>query len=52
MDSGEHVLSAAGEVHLETCVKDLRERFARVELLVSRLASVEKSLLHAHKLHA
>ncbi|MEW5299576.1 MAG: hypothetical protein WDW36_002577 [Sanguina aurantia] len=35
MDSGEHVLGAAGEVHLETCLKDLRERFARIELLVS-----------------
>eukprot|EP00889_Picochlorum_renovo_P003130 jgi/Picre1/30160/NNA_005529.t1 len=34
-DSGEHVLCAAGEVHLETCIKDLRERFARVELVVS-----------------
>lgn len=26
---------ATGEIHLETCIKDLRERFARVELLVS-----------------
>jgi hypothetical protein len=26
---------ATGEVHLETCIKDLRERFARVELTVS-----------------
>jgi ribosome assembly protein 1 len=25
----------AGEVHLETCIKDLKERFARCELLVS-----------------
>ena len=25
----------AGEVHLETCIKDLRERFARIELQVS-----------------
>lgn len=29
-DKGEQWLGAAGEVHLETCVKDLRERFARV----------------------
>ncbi|GIL84225.1 hypothetical protein Vretifemale_12915, partial [Volvox reticuliferus] len=35
LDSGEHVLAAAGEVHLGTCIKDLRERFARVELRVS-----------------
>ena len=34
MESGEHVLGAAGEVHLETCIKDLKERFARVELQV------------------
>jgi len=34
-DNGEHVLAAAGEVHLETCVKDLRERFAKVALIVS-----------------
>ena len=36
MDSGEHVLSAAGEVHLERCVNDLRERFARVPIRVSK----------------
>ncbi|KAL3681346.1 hypothetical protein R1sor_024302 [Riccia sorocarpa] len=34
-NSGEHVLSAAGEVHLERCIKDLKDRFARVELEVS-----------------
>ncbi len=34
LDSGEHVLGAAGEVHLGTCLKDLRERFAKVELRV------------------
>ena len=34
-ESGEHVLCAAGEVHLETCIKDLRDRFARCELVVS-----------------
>ncbi|CAK0786123.1 hypothetical protein CVIRNUC_009336 [Coccomyxa viridis] len=34
-DSGEHVIGAAGEVHLETIIKDLRERFACVDLRVS-----------------
>ena len=29
----------AGEVHLETCIKDLRERFARIELQVRRACS-------------
>ncbi|CAN6442053.1 unnamed protein product [Victoria cruziana] len=32
---GEQVLAAAGEVHLERCIKDLKERFARVKLEVS-----------------
>ncbi|KAL2346037.1 hypothetical protein Fmac_000037 [Flemingia macrophylla] len=32
---GEHVLAVAGEVHLERCVKDLKERFAKVSLEVS-----------------
>lgn len=32
---GEHVLAAAGEVHLERCIKDLRERFAKVNLEIS-----------------
>ena len=31
----QHAKSRAGEVHLETCIKDLRERFARIELQVS-----------------
>ena len=31
----EPVLGATGEVHLETIIKDLRERFARVEVRVS-----------------
>jgi ribosome assembly protein 1 len=35
METGEHVIAAAGEVHLERCISDLRERFARVELKVS-----------------
>ncbi|KAL5787891.1 hypothetical protein ACOSP7_004840 [Xanthoceras sorbifolium] len=32
---GENVLAAAGEVHLERCIKDLKERFAKVRLEVS-----------------
>jgi ribosome assembly protein 1 len=31
-DSGEHVLLTAGELHLERCLTDLRERFARCEI--------------------
>uniref|UniRef100_A0AAY5EB12 Elongation factor-like 1 n=1 Tax=Electrophorus electricus TaxID=8005 RepID=A0AAY5EB12_ELEEL len=34
-ESGEHVLLTAGEVHLQRCLDDLRERFARIEISVS-----------------
>jgi ribosome assembly protein 1 len=45
--SGEWLLGAAGEVHLETCLKDLRERFAGVELRVSPpLVSFKESVAH------
>ncbi|KAF8693351.1 hypothetical protein HU200_038740 [Digitaria exilis] len=33
---GEHVLAAAGQVHLERCIKDLQDRFAKVQLEVSK----------------
>ncbi|KAF1815797.1 putative ribosome biogenesis protein Ria1 [Eremomyces bilateralis CBS 781.70] len=32
LESGEHVVCCAGELHLERCLKDLRERFARCEI--------------------
>ncbi|KIV87820.1 hypothetical protein PV11_03340 [Exophiala sideris] len=32
MESGEHVILTAGELHLERCLKDLRERFARCDI--------------------
>jgi ribosome assembly protein 1 len=35
MESGEHVLGTAGELHLERCLKDLRERFAKCEIQAS-----------------
>ncbi|KAF8534097.1 ribosome assembly protein 1 [Trichophaea hybrida] len=31
-DNGEHVILTAGELHLERCLKDLRERFAKIEI--------------------
>ncbi|GBE84885.1 Ribosome assembly protein [Sparassis crispa] len=34
--TGEHVILAAGELHLERCLKDLRERFAQVEIHASK----------------
>jgi ribosome assembly protein 1 len=34
LESGEHVILTAGELHLERCLKDLRERFAKCEVQV------------------
>ncbi|KFY28185.1 hypothetical protein V493_03059 [Pseudogymnoascus sp. VKM F-4281 (FW-2241)] len=34
LESGEHVLLTAGELHLERCLGDLKERFARCEIQV------------------
>ncbi|KAI2088102.1 Cytoplasmic GTPase/eEF2-like protein (ribosomal biogenesis) [Ophidiomyces ophidiicola] len=32
LPSGEHVILTAGELHLERCLKDLRERYAKCEI--------------------
>ncbi|XP_062868569.1 elongation factor-like GTPase 1 [Trichomycterus rosablanca] len=34
-ESGEHVLVTAGEVHLQRCLDDLRQRFAKIEISAS-----------------
>ncbi|CAD6890782.1 unnamed protein product [Tilletia controversa] len=34
-ETGEHVLAGAGELHLERCLRDLRERFAKCEIQAS-----------------
>ncbi|KAI0086587.1 translation elongation factor 2 [Irpex rosettiformis] len=34
--TGEHVILTAGELHLERCLKDLRERFAKIEIHASK----------------
>uniref|UniRef100_A0A3P8R894 Elongation factor-like 1 n=1 Tax=Astatotilapia calliptera TaxID=8154 RepID=A0A3P8R894_ASTCA len=34
-ETGEHVLVTAGEVHLQRCLDDLRERFAKIEISAS-----------------
>lgn len=35
-ETGEHVIVTAGELHLERCLKDLRERFAKVPISASK----------------
>lgn len=34
-DAGEHLLTAAGEMHLELCLRDLRERYAKIDVEAS-----------------
>lgn len=34
-DSGEYVILTAGEVHLQRCIRDLEERYAKVSITVS-----------------
>ena len=41
MDTGEHVIAVAGEVHLERCISDLQERFAQVPLKVCEYYSTD-----------
>ena len=45
LSTGEHVIAAAGEVHLLTCLKDLKERYAMIELEV-RIRSSRHQLSH------
>ncbi|XP_052003720.1 elongation factor-like GTPase 1 [Xyrauchen texanus] len=35
-ETGEHVLVTAGEMHLQRCLDDLRERFAKIEISASK----------------
>ncbi|XP_016071165.1 PREDICTED: elongation factor Tu GTP-binding domain-containing protein 1 [Miniopterus natalensis] len=34
-ETGEHVLITAGEIHLQRCLDDLKERFAKIQISVS-----------------
>ena len=35
-ETGEHVLVTAGEVHLQRCLQDLKERYAKIEIIASQ----------------
>ncbi|KAK5916149.1 hypothetical protein CesoFtcFv8_001675 [Champsocephalus esox] len=62
-ETGEHVLVTAGEVHLQRCLDDLRERFAKIEISASKpiipfretvvrppkVDMVNEELCHQHK---
>lgn len=32
-ETGEHIVAGCGELHVEICLKDLEEKYAKVELL-------------------
>jgi len=34
-ESGEHIVAGAGEMHLEICLKDLKDDFTGIELIIS-----------------
>ena len=50
-DKGEHVLVTAGEVHLERCLRDLRETYAEVEVVASTPGNLELHHFCHQKFH-
>lgn len=46
-ETGEHVLCVLGEVHLEKCIRDLKESFANIELKVSKpIVQFRETIVH------
>jgi ribosome assembly protein 1 len=53
LESGEHVLATAGELHLERCLKDLRERFARCEITAGEpIVPYRETIVKAEEMNA
>ena len=51
-DNGEHILAVCGEVHLERCVKDLEDTFAKVRINVSApIVSFRETILGQDYVH-
>lgn len=47
-ETGEHVILTAGELHLERCLRDLKERFAKIEIHASEpIVPFRESIVHA-----
>ncbi|CAG9326554.1 unnamed protein product [Blepharisma stoltei] len=45
-DNGEHIIAVCGEVHLQRCIKDLEENFAKVPVTVSEpLVSFKETIV-------
>lgn len=53
LESGEHVILTAGELHLERCLKDLRERFAKCEIQAGEvIVPYRESIVRAEEMNA
>jgi ribosome assembly protein 1 len=53
LESGEHVILTAGELHLERCLKDLRERFARCDIQAGEaIVPYRESIVRAEEMNA
>ena len=53
LESGEYVILGAGELHLERCLKDLRERFARCEIQAGEpIVPYRESIINATEMSA
>lgn len=48
-ENGEHILMTAGELHLERCLKDLKERFAKVDIHASKPIIPYRETIVAYK---
>lgn len=47
-ESGEHVINAAGEMHLERCLRDLKDMFAPIPLEISPpIVSFKETIIQA-----
>ena len=52
LHSGEHVILTAGELHLERCLKDLRERYARCEIQASEpIVPYRETIVNAEEMN-
>ncbi|KAI3630698.1 hypothetical protein MIR68_012133 [Amoeboaphelidium protococcarum] len=50
-DTGEHILQCAGELHLERCIADLKEQFARIDLHVSpAIVPFREAIVHGNEI--
>jgi len=53
LESGEHVILTAGELHLERCLKDLKDRFAKCDIQAGEaIVPYRESIVKAEEMNA